>query len=370
MKTWFDFMDAYYAPEAAPAKGAGEKDARRAPDGAWREDQAAAARIGALVEGRLAKERPVDVGPAAGWRMEQGTDKKADRAPRRGRLRAALLAAAVLACCVGGAALAQGAFPWGGAFSARFGADAQQRAADLGLPGEGLGLSATSGGVTVTLEGVLDDGEKAYIPVTLTFEDGALPDAGLQYYAMGLGNVPLPGAETPAGNSVKLLCTAEHPGLGAGDALTVNIPCLWATRTDAAGTSTAAWEQEGQWDFTFTLPQAQEPTVTDVPAGTADPETGVQIAQVRLTPMRVSVVFEGPADSAGERDAMSRAQIALHFADGTERVMPEGGRAAGGAATGGPIGRPYYEVSCEYGGFIDPAQVTAVEVNGARIAVR
>ena len=115
--------------------------------------------------------------------MEQGTDKKADREPRRGRLRAALLAAAVLACCVGGAALAPGAFPWGGAFSARFGADAQQRAADLGLPGEGLGLSATSGGGTVTLEGVLDDGEKAYIPVTLTFEDGALPDAGLQYYA-------------------------------------------------------------------------------------------------------------------------------------------------------------------------------------------
>ncbi len=374
MRTWFDFMDAYYAPEAAPAKGAGEKDARRAPDGAWREDQAAAARIGALVEGRLAKERPEDVGPAAGWRMEQGTDKKADRAPRRGRLRAALLAAAVLACCVGGAALAQGAFPWGGVFSARFGADAQQRAADLGLPGEGLGLSATSGGVTVTLEGVLDDGEKAYIPVTLTFEDGTAPDAGLQYYAMGLGNVPLTEAEAPAGNAAALLCTAEHPGLGAGDALTVSIPYLWATRTDEAGASTVAWEQEGEWNFTFTLPQAQAPTVVDVPVGTADPETGAQIAQVRLTPMGVRVVFDGLSESTQERDAISRARIVLHLEDGTTRTMADwgeaAGRAAGGAATGGPIGRPYYEVSCEYGGFIDPAQVTAVEVNGARIAVR
>lgn len=338
MKTWFDFMDAYYVPPGQEQPCAADTE-----------------KILAL----------------AGARMGGQSGEKRRRRPLR--LRAALLAAAVLACCVGGAALAQGAFPWGGGFGARLGEDAQRQAAALGMPGEGLGISKTSGGVTVTLEGVLDDGEKAYIPVTLTFEDGTAPDAELQYYAMGLGNVPLTEAEAPAGNAAALLCTAEHPGLAAGDALTVSIPYLWATRTDEAGASTVAWEQEGEWDFTFTLPRAQAPTVVDVPAGTADPATGAQIAQVRLTPMGVRVVFDGLSESAGERDALSRAQIALRLEDGTVRAMPDGGeasgRTAGGAQTGGPIGRPYYEVRCEFGGFIDPAQVTAVEVNGVNIPI-
>ena len=42
----------------------------------------------------------------------------------------------------------------------------------------------------------------------------------------------------------------------------------------------------------------------------ADPATGIAIAQVRLTPMRVSVVFEGPPDEPGCA-MLSRAQIVL-----------------------------------------------------------
>ena len=109
-----------------------------------------------------------------------------------------------------------------------------------------------------------------------------------------------------------------------------------------------------------------------VPQAAADPATGIAIAQVRLTPMRVSVVFEGLPDDAGVRDALSRAQIVLHMADGGTRTMgtwEDNVRAAEGSidAAASPIGRAYYEVSCEYGELLDPSLISAVEVNGCLI---
>ncbi len=46
------------------------------------------------------------------------------------------------------------------------------------MPGEGLALTATDNGCTLTLNGALFDGEVLYLPLTLTFENG-MPAQGL-----------------------------------------------------------------------------------------------------------------------------------------------------------------------------------------------
>ena len=94
------------------------------------------------------------------------------------------------------------------------------------------------------------------------------------------------------------------------------------------------------------MPQAKPTVQLAVPQAAADPATGITIAQVRLTPMRVSVVFDGLPDDAGVRDALSRAQIILHMADGGTRTMgtwENNVRAAEGSidAAASPIGRAY-----------------------------
>lgn len=84
---------------------------------------------------------------------------------------AVLAAAAALAVCIGVGAMAASVFPWDGVFGTFFGAGAQSQAASLGMPGERVALSASNGGCTLTLEGVLFDGEQMYLPLTLTMED-------------------------------------------------------------------------------------------------------------------------------------------------------------------------------------------------------
>ena len=296
---------------------------------------------------------------------------------------AVLAAAAAMACCVGAGAMAAAGFPWQSVFGQFFGPAAHSQAASLGMPGEGLALTATDNGCTLTLNGALFDGEVLYLPLTLTFENG-VPAQGLTYYARGeapgtvdSGSVPVPAEEASAGNAVNLMCKLSGAGVQSGQTLTWDVSYLYGNRRYAGSGGQAPytqteWEQEGRWSFTFTVPQARQAVQLAVPQAAADPATGIAIAQVRLTPMRVSVVFEGLPDDAGVRDALSRAQIVLHMADGGTRTMgtwEDNVRAAEGSidATASPIGRAYYEVSCEYGELLDPSLISAVEVNGCLI---
>lgn len=100
---------------------------------------------------------------------------------------AVLAAAAAMACCVGAGAMAAAGFPWQSVFGQFFGPAAHSQAASLGMPGEGLALTATDNGCTLTLNGALFDGEVLYLPLTLTFENG-VPAQGLTYYGPGAGH--------------------------------------------------------------------------------------------------------------------------------------------------------------------------------------
>ena len=155
MKTWFDWMDTYYTPRPQP-EGAQEGETER---------------ILALARQKLG---------LAGDAPQAQPGPRPRPAARRIRRLWALAAAAALLFCLGvGTAAAAGVFPWA-SIGEFFGAGSQQQAASLGMPGEGLSLTQTKEGVTVTLEGVLDDGMAAYLPVQLTFADGQY-DPDLRY---------------------------------------------------------------------------------------------------------------------------------------------------------------------------------------------
>lgn len=133
--------------------------------------------------------------------------------------------------------------------------------------------------------------------------------------------------------SVKLMCTLQGGNWQSGDTITWNIQYLYATRPMENGTE-VAWEKEGNWSFTFKVPQAEQVQAQMVSAGTSEPVTGVSIAQIRLTPMRVTVVFDGLPEEADVRDTLSEAQIILTLSDGSTCTMgtfEEGVRAAQGS---------------------------------------
>lgn len=348
MKTWFEWMEEYYLPQPQLNDSQpGESE-----------------RILALV------------------RQKAGLKRQ----PSRPRRVWALAAAAALAVCLGTGALASGVFPWQ-AMDAFFGADGQQQAASLGMIGEGLSLSQTKDGVTVTLEGVVDDGSVAYIPAQITFEEGQY-DPSLSYSVFAVLESPNPmdrrtnGVSCrpledpdPADSTVPLVLTASHEGLQAGDAVQLEILALYGNTEAADGRTETKWNREEGMRFSFTLPESQPAVTVHVPTDTMEPQTGVPIAQVRLTPMRVEVIFgEHPEDSQ-VRDSLSRVSLALTFTDGTTRTLPEGWekggeRGAEGSGTGSStFDGPYYKVTCEFDALLDPSSVTAVTVNGIQIPI-
>lgn len=339
MKTWFEWMDCYYEPAVQEVADAEETE-----------------RLKAQVMERIGV----------------GTADSHIR-PRRGLKKAAIaIAAAAFACCVGVGAMAAVGFPWDSVFGGYFGDNAQEQALELGMPGNGLELSAKDGGCTLTLKGALFDGDQLYLPLTLSF-DQEKPNPDWSYYVMGLvegrgdaGSVML-SDENQDDQSVNLMCKLDGSGLKSGQTITWNVIYLYANSADEVGNTTCEWEKEGEWSFTFAVPQAQPTQVWDIPDGVSDPVTGIPLRQVRLTPMRVSLVFEGLPDDSDMRNTLSEAQIVLHFADGSMRDLGKGGnRDAQGTidAQTSPIGQAYYEVSCEYDEFLDPSQITAVEING------
>lgn len=362
MKTWFDYMDECYAPQ---------------PDEARPADTA---RILALVRQKAGL-------PGAPARQEDAPQPAAGQTRARPARRLwAVAAAAALAVCLGCAgATAAGVFPWQ-AIGDFFGANARQQAASLGMPGEGLGLSQSKAGITVTLEGALDDGDMLYVPAQLTFDDGQY-DPGLVYALMTSlrPTKPVEGWTSsgsciqledpdPADNTIPLMLTATHQGVGAGDTVELQVLAAYGRMEGDNGFTTAPWRWEHTLSFSFALPESQPAVTVQPPAGTAEPGTGVPIAQVRLTPLRVSVVFQGHPEDSAVRDALSRVPVSLTLADGTVLALTDSwadaARAAGGASGGNsPIDGPYYQVSVTFGRLLDPAEVRSVTVSGVEIPV-
>ena len=84
-----------------------------------------------------------------------------------------------------------------------------------------------------------------------------------------------------------MMCKLSGAGIQSGQTITWDVSYLYGNhRYEGSGGQApytqTEWEQEGQWSFTFTVPQ-DEPTVQlAVPQAAADPATGITIAQVRL----------------------------------------------------------------------------------------
>ena len=352
MKTWFDWMDTYYTPRPQP-EGAQEGETER---------------ILALARQKLG---------LAGDAPQAQPGPRPRPAARRIRRLWALAAAAALLFCLGvGTAAAAGVFPWA-SIGEFFGAGSQQQAASLGMPGEGLSLTQTKEGVTVTLEGVLDDGMAAYLPVQLTFADGQYdPDLRYNIWAILTPAGPVSDGVScrqledpdPTDATVPLMLTARHEGLQPGDAVELAVFRIFGNAVHDDGSTETVWSWEHELTFSFTLPEARPAVTAAAPEGTTEPDTGVPIAQVNITPMRVAVTFAEHPDDAAVRDRLSRLPLALTFADGTALALPEGWGVDGGtrSAYGG---EGYYMVECEFGALLDPADVAAVTVNGVEIPV-
>lgn len=359
MKTWFDWMDEYYLPQPQPG-GAQPGETER---------------ILALTRQKLGLTAAATAAPTR-------PGEAAPKHLRPGRVRRlwALAAAAALVFCLGvGTAAAAGVFPWA-SIGDFFGAGGQQQAASLGMPGEGLSLTQTKDGVTVTLEGILDDGATAYLPVQLTFADGQY-DPDLRYHVLaalkpaaaaqdqisGCGSRPLRDAN-PADNTVPLMLTARHEALQPGDAVELVVSGIFGNAVHDDGGTETVWSWERELTFSFTLPEFPPVVTVDAPAGTAEPDTGVPIARITLAPMRVEVTFAEHPDDAAVRDALSRLPLSLTLADGSSLPLPEGWGADGGVRSAeGAVG--YYTVGCEFDSLIDPASVASVTVNGVTIPV-
>ncbi len=350
MKTWFDWMEEYHLPHPQPGS---------AQDG---ENE----RILALTRHKLGLSEITPPKPAAAPHP----------AVRRTRRLWALAAAAALVFCLGTGAVATGVFPWD-AVGEFFGADRQQ-AAQLGMPGEGLELSQTKAGVTVSLEGIVDDGIQAYIPAQITFDEGQYdPDLTYNVWSRlqptkshpgqtGSGGSRMLEDPNPADATVPVMLTVNYEGFAPGDAVELTVYYIFGNRTDASGGTETAWTWENEITFSFTLPEAQPTVIAAAPAGTADPQTGIEITEVRLTPMRVAIVF-GEHPDADVRDALSRLPVSVTFADGSILPLPEGWDAEGVRSAYG--GQDSYIVECEFGRLVDPQTVAAVTVNGTEIPI-
>ncbi len=372
MKTWFDYMDAHYAPQ---------------PD-AVQDQNVDTARILALAR-RKAGLDPAGQEETKRFDAAAKTPAPLRAAPsrpaRRRRLWAAAVAAALAICLGCAGAAATGVFPWQ-AVGNFFGADARQQADSLGMPGEGLALTQSRDGITVTLEGALDDGYMLYVPVQLTFDDGQY-DPDLEYALMtslrpnkwvdgwtSSGSCLQLEDPDPADDTIPLLLCATHQGVGAGETVELQVQAIYGRTEGDNGFTDAPWRWEHTLSFSFALPQSQPAVTVAAPAGTAEPDTGVPIAQVSLTPMRVSVVFQGHPEDSAVRDTLSSVPVAITFTDGTTLELTDdwgnAARSAGGANGGNsPIGGPYYQVSVAFGTLRDPADVACVTVNGVEIPV-
>lgn len=377
MKTWFDWMDQYYLPHPKPVE----------------EPDAESERILVLTRQKLGMDvlssnrMPEDKNAPEPVPLAKPSAPR-PRVPAQPRTRntkrlLALAAVAVLLFCLGAAgAVAAGVFPWQ-TIRDLYGAESQQQAERLGMPGEGLKLTQTRDGITVTLEGILVDGTTAYLPAQITLSSGQY-DQALRYGVWGTlhptetgvssGTYPLEDPD-PSDSTVPLMLTADCAGLQPGDTVTLTMQRIYGNALLEDGSTEPAWSWDRELTFTFTLPEFPPMRTIMVPGDTAEPETGLPIAQVRLTPLRLEVTFGAHPQDAQVRDRLSRLPLTLTFTDGSTCSLPEGwgedngvrSAEGGQGGAGSPTGGAYYTVGCEFGRFLDPDTVASVSVNGVEI---
>ena len=286
---------------------------------------------------------------------------------------AALLLAAALACGVL-AAGAVGAFVWGTDFTAFLGLG-QKDMPLLGGLSQGLGLTQTVGGASITLEGVLGDGHCVYIPFTVTAPQGTKLKSAQEYlFDVASFSTDVPGAAAvtvqplPAGqaaeNQLRFVLMASVSAPLSGQTAQIELWNMY--HNSASGVGTRMHDEDavvpGHFSFAFRL--EYEPAGLSLLQEPANAGFESPLEKLEFSPISVYLQLREPA-AESDLAALMDVPVALCFADGTRLPILSWWDIQRGAA--GVPGRRF-----QAGGSLviqllqaaDLSQVTAVEVNG------
>ena len=300
-------------------------------------------------------------------------EKKERPALRVHRRRWAVLAAAaaLTACLAVGAGAAHA---WSADFAAFLGLGEEDSLGDMSL---GLGLSQTLPGGTVTLEGVLGDDYCIYVPFTVEAPEGQVLDGTLDY---GFDNCTLYSDasdgmvqhmemlpdDDPTDNKLRFVMMASSSKPLRGKMAEATVWNLFSYPTDTSRLHDEDAVVPGRFEFSFRLDYEDRSVV--VCDQNTDVGLGWPLARLELSPVSVYLELDGlPED---EMNPAFDATVVLIGADGSRQELvsdweyEQTGR--GIPALGFASGE---KTVFQLIRAIDPAQYTAVEVNGVSFPV-
>lgn len=295
-------------------------------------------------------------------------EKKERPALRVHRRRWAVLAAAaaLTACLAVGAGAVHA---WSTDFAAFLGLGEEDSLGDMSL---GLGLSQTLPGGTVTLEGVLGDDYCIYVPFTVEAPEGQVLDGTLDY---GFDNCTLYSDasdgmvqhmemlpdDDPADNKLRFVMMASSSKPLRGKMAEATVWNLFSYPTDTSRLHDEDAVVPGRFEFSFRLDYKDRSVV--VCDQNIDVGLGWPLARLELSPVSVYLELDGLPEN--EMNPAFDTSIVLIGADGSrQEIVSDWDHEQTGE------GIPSLSFSQDEKAVrmllqaIDPAQYTAVEVNG------
>lgn len=278
-----------------------------------------------------------------------------------------LAAAAALTACL--AVGAGAAHAWSADFAAFLGLGEEDSLGDMSL---GLGLSQTLPGGTVTLEGVLGDDYCIYVPFTVEAPEGQVLDGTLDY---GFDNCTLYSDasdgmvqhmemlpdDDPTDNKLRFVMMASSSKPLRGKMAEATVWNLFSYPTDTSRLHDEDAVVPGRFEFSFRLDYEDRSVV--VCDQNTDVGLGWPLARLKLSPVSVYLELDGLPEN--EMNPAFDASIVLVGADGSrQEIVSDWDHEQTGE------GVPSLSFSQDEKAVrmllqaIDPAQYTAVEVNG------
>ena len=270
------------------------------------------------------------------------------------------------ACLAVGAGAAHS---WSGDFAAFLGLGEGDSLGDMSL---GLGLSQTLPGGTVTLEGVLGDDYCIYVPFTVEAPEGQVLDGTLDY---GFDNCTLYSDasdgmvqhmemlpdDDPTDNKLRFVMMASSSKPLRGKMAEATVWNLFSYPTDTSRLHDEDAVVPGRFEFSFRLDYEDRSVV--VCDQNTDVGLGWPLARLELSPVSVYLELDGLPEN--EMNPAFDASIVLVGADGSrQEIVSDWDHEQTGE------GVPSLSFSQDEKAVrmllqaIDPAQYTAVEVNG------
>ncbi|MDY5007661.1 hypothetical protein [Candidatus Allofournierella merdipullorum] len=283
-----------------------------------------------------------------------------------------LAAAAALTACL--AVGAGAAHSWSGDFAAFLGL---READSLGDMSKGLGLSQTLPGGTVTLEGVLGDDYCIYVPFTVEAPEGQVLDGTLDY---GFDNCTLYSDasdgmvqhmemlpdDDPTDNKLRFVMMASSSKPLRGEMAEATVWNLFSYPTEPGRLHDEDAVVPGRFEFSFRLDYEDRSVLV------CDRNTDVglswPLARLELSPVSVYLELDGLPEN--EPNPAFDTSIVLIGADGSrqELVSDWDYEQTGEGIPGLSFSQDEKAVRMLLQA-IDPAQYTAVEVNGVQFPI-